>query len=109
MDRQARRLIRSTAKNRKIENLGFRKLIRLGQVAIKEIIQMIHLQVHLQIPCYDLTNFYVARLTKLPNSCVFPQQPPVRVIRQDTQSNGATGGVYKTQGRNQHKLMTCAY
>ena len=25
------------------------------------------------------------------------------------QSVGATGGVYKGQGRNQRKLMTCAY
>ena len=26
-----------------------------------------------------------------------------------SKSVGATGGVYKGQGRNQHKLMTCAY
>ena len=30
-------------------------------------------------------------------------------IHRITQSVGATGGVYKGQGRNQHKLMTCAY
>ena len=33
----------------------------------------------------------------------------VRIIHRNTQSVGATGGVYKGQGRNQHKLMTCAY
>ena len=33
----------------------------------------------------------------------------VRIIHRDTQSVGATGGVYKGQGRNQRKLMTCAY
>ena len=33
----------------------------------------------------------------------------VRIIHRITQSIDATGGVYKGQGRNQHKLMTCAY
>ena len=33
----------------------------------------------------------------------------VRVIHRNTQSVGATGGVYKGQGRNQHELMTRAY
>jgi len=34
---------------------------------------------------------------------------PVRVIHRIIQSIEATGGVYKGQGHNQHKLMTCAY
>ena len=33
----------------------------------------------------------------------------VRIIHQFTQSVGATGGVYKGQGRNQHELMTRTY
>ena len=33
----------------------------------------------------------------------------VRIIHRITQSVGATGGVYKGQGRNQRKLMTCTY
>ena len=33
----------------------------------------------------------------------------VRIIHRITQSVGATGGVYKGQGHNQHKLMTQAY
>ena len=33
----------------------------------------------------------------------------VRIIHRDTQSVGATGGVYKGQGRNQHELMTRTY
>ena len=33
----------------------------------------------------------------------------VRVVHRIIQSIEATGGVYKGQGRNQHKLMTCAY
>ena len=33
----------------------------------------------------------------------------VRIIHRTTQSVGATGGVYKGQGRNQHELMTLAY
>ena len=33
----------------------------------------------------------------------------VQIIHRITQSVGATGGVYKGQGRIQHRLMTCAY
>ena len=33
----------------------------------------------------------------------------VRIIHRNTQSVGATGGVYKGQGRNQHELMTRTY
>ena len=33
----------------------------------------------------------------------------VPMIHRITQSVGATGGVYKGQGRHQHELMTCAY
>ena len=33
----------------------------------------------------------------------------VRIIHRITQSVGATGGVHKGQGRNQHELMTRAY
>ncbi len=33
----------------------------------------------------------------------------VRIIHRITQSVGATGGVYKGQGRNQRKLVTYAY
>ena len=33
----------------------------------------------------------------------------IRIIHRIVQSIDATGGVYKGQGRNQHKLMTCAY
>jgi len=34
---------------------------------------------------------------------------PVRTPHWAIQSVVATGGVYKGQGRNQRKLMTCAY
>ncbi len=37
------------------------------------------------------------------------QLGPVRTFHQHTQSVGATGGVYKGQGRNQPELMTRAY
>ena len=33
----------------------------------------------------------------------------VQSSQEDVQSVGATGGVYKGQGRNQHELMTHAY
>ena len=38
-----------------------------------------------------------------------PEKTAVRIIHRITQSVGATGGVYKGQGRNQHELMTRAY
>ena len=34
---------------------------------------------------------------------------PIRTFHQHIQSVGATGGVYKGQGRNQRELMTRAY
>ena len=34
-----------------------------------------------------------------------PNIAAVRIIHRNTQSVGATGGVYKGQGRNQHELM----
>ena len=37
------------------------------------------------------------------------QRAIVRTLHRTIQSVGATGGVYKGQGRNQRKLMTCAY
>jgi len=36
-------------------------------------------------------------------------KPLLRSVHRNIQSVGATGGVYKGQGRNQCKLMTCAY
>ena len=38
-----------------------------------------------------------------------PNIAAVRMVHRITQSVGATGGVYKGQGRNQHELMTRAY
>ena len=40
--------------------------------------------------------------------CCHPKLP-IRTLHQHTQSVGATGGVYKGQGRNQRELMTRAY
>ena len=34
---------------------------------------------------------------------------PIQTLHQHIQSVGATGGVYKGQGRNQRELMTRAY
>jgi len=38
-----------------------------------------------------------------------PCVPTIRSSRRTVQSVGATGGVYKGQGRNQRELMTRAY
>ena len=37
------------------------------------------------------------------------EAPAVQKVYRITQSVAATGGVYKGQGRNQYKLMTCTY
>ena len=42
-------------------------------------------------------------------SARLPHLEPIRAFHQHTQSVGATGGVYKGQGRNQRELMTRAY
>ena len=36
-------------------------------------------------------------------------EPPIRTFHQHTQSVGATGGVYKGQGRNHDELMIHHY
>lgn len=71
---------------------------------------MIHLQVHLQIPCYD---FYPVQAIAIE---LFPaiSRPEglntvVRSPLETAQSRTATGGVYKWQGRNQRELMTHTY
>ena len=38
-----------------------------------------------------------------------PEVTAIQVFHRITQSVGATGGVYKGQGRNQHELMTRTY
>ena len=38
-----------------------------------------------------------------------PKMLTVRTAHRITQSVGATGGVYKGQGRNQRSLMNCTY
>ena len=43
------------------------------------------------------------------NEVELPQPSSLRTLHQHIQSVGATGGVYKGQGRNQRELMTRAY
>ena len=70
------------------------------------IILMIHPQVHLRIPCYDFSFLQIIRF-----KCFLHKTQVSRIhhFHRIIQSVGATGGVYKGQGRNQRKLMTCAY
>jgi len=41
--------------------------------------------------------------------CQHLNNAAIQIIYRITQSVGATGGVYKGQGRNQHELMTHTY
>ena len=47
--------------------------------------------------------------TGLAKSKIQPRTDHLPILHRSAQSVGATGGVYKGQGRNQCKLMTCAY
>ena len=49
-----------------------------------------------------LNNFSAVKLGNL-------AEQPIRCLHQHVQSVGATGGVYKGQGRNQREMMTHAY
>ncbi|KAJ1353284.1 hypothetical protein KIN20_009883 [Parelaphostrongylus tenuis] len=86
-----------------IKNCSFRFFVVINSA-------MIHLQVHLQIPCYD---FYPVQAIAIE---LFPaiSRPEglntvVRSPLETAQSRTATGGVYKWQGRNQRELMTHTY
>ena len=61
-----------------------------------------------QLPATEINN--ADQNTALVENPQFFNQPkPVQIIYRITQSVGATGGVYKGQGRNQCMLMTCVY
>jgi len=47
--------------------------------------------------------------TSLHRATQAPASVVVHAICRITHSVEATGGVYKGQGRNQHKVMTCPY
>ena len=70
---------------------------------------MIHSEVHLQIPCYDLSLLQMMWFTKLHQTKCTNTIIQIQIIYQIIQSVEATGGVYKGQGRNQHILMIYAY
>lgn len=71
---------------------------------------MIHLQVHLQIPCYDFYPVQAIAIELFP-AILRPEglNTVVRSPLETAQSRTATGGVYKWQGRNQRELMTHTY
>eukprot|EP00347_Sterkiella_histriomuscorum_P023354 403334965 len=71
------------------------------------LVLMILPQVHLRKPCYDFSFLQViwfTRFSTTPQGHRGPNGSP-----DHSKSVGATGGVYKGQGLNQRKLMTCAY
>lgn len=68
----------------------------------------IHLQVHLQIPCYDFYLLHSKKFADLGNDTrANTSIPPVNSL--DDASEIATGGVYKGQGRNRWTLVTPVY
>uniref|UniRef100_A0A1I7WKU9 Uncharacterized protein n=2 Tax=Heterorhabditis bacteriophora TaxID=37862 RepID=A0A1I7WKU9_HETBA len=68
---------------------------------------MIHLQVHLQIPCYDFCPVQAIAI-KMVSIIPEPESPntAVSTLLETAQSRTATGG---GQGRNQRELMTHTY
>ena len=66
--------------------------------------EMIPTQVHLRRPCYDFSFLQTKRFNWFPLPC-----GSVRQVHLFVPSVGATGGVYKRQGRNQCGMMNHAY
>ncbi len=66
--------------------------------------KMIPTQVHLRRPCYDFSFLQTKRFNWFPLPC-----GSVRQVHLFVPSVGATGGVYKRQGRNQCGMMNHAY
>lgn len=64
--------------------------------------RMIRPQVPLRQPCYDFSFLQTVRLAGL-------RADALRTARQTAQSVGATGGVYKGQGRNRRPVVAGAY
>ena len=69
---------------------------------------MIPPQVHLRRPCYDFTFLQMIRFKQVLASQSKDKLTIPRFHR-TIQSVGATGGVYRGQGRNQCRLMICVY
>lgn len=67
---------------------------------------MIPTQVHLRRPCYD---FSFLQRKEFKGFFQGNEYFPIHPFHCFPQSVGATGGVYKRQGRNRCKLMTCDY
>jgi hypothetical protein len=65
---------------------------------------MIPTQVHLRRPCYDFSFLQTERFSWFPQT-----EAQVRQIHLSVPSVGATGGVYKRQGRNQCDIMNRDY
>ena len=68
---------------------------------------MILPQAHLRKPCYDFSCLEMKRFIRFTGATSStPDAATVHMLRRIMHSVGATGGVYKGQGRNQYKLMT---
>ena len=70
---------------------------------------MIHLQVHLQVPCYDFCPVQAIAIKLILVRAKLTPHKTILSLLELTQFRAATGGVYKGQGRNQRKLMTYTY
>ncbi|KAK8475877.1 hypothetical protein V6N13_000157 [Hibiscus sabdariffa] len=78
----------------------------------RQVSTMILPQVHLRKPCYDFSyplNDKVQWTSRDVAGSERPRSPAIRTLHRTIQSVGATGGVYKGQGRSQRELMTRAY
>lgn len=68
---------------------------------------MIHLQVHLQMPCYDFLILGSKSITRSQIQRIAP--PKIDLAKNFGTPIQATGGVYKKQERFQYKMVTCIY
>ena len=94
----------STCADKDTQAVAFSKVHDLNWI-----VRMILPQVHLRKPCYDFSFLSDKVHETFQRNVQKLSIASVRIIHRITQSVGATGGVYKGQGCNQHELMTRAY
>ena len=75
----------------------------------QEVPIMILSQVHLRKPCYDFSFLYVRRFRGVPRTSRFYPVDAPSPSSPAHATDGATGGVYKGQGPNHLRMMTCDY
>ena len=82
---------------------------RLSVLGDRDVPIMILSQVHLRKPCYDFSFLYVRRFRGVPRTIRCYPADAASPSSPAHATDGATGGVYKGQGPNHRRMLTCDY